>query len=153
MRTSKPWSILVFFLFLFFLTAITPVSAQLSVSVSPESNYNNLNFTASQTDLLVMTVTEICTDTGYTVTLETKNGTTTGLFRGINPANSDSIAYEIKYNDILAVLSAGSAIVTDSASSTGPSGVEKQIKISYSGSGSLAADSYTDTITLTIAVK
>ena len=98
-------------------------------------------------------MTEICTTSGYTVTLETANGTTTGLFRGTNPNNSDTIAYAIKYNSAVVVLSGGAATITDSASPTTAPGVEKDLQISYSGSSSFAADTYSDTLTLTIAAK
>jgi len=72
--------------------------ADLQITVSPASVYNTLDLTVSQTDRLIATVTEICTTSGYTVTLETANGNKSGLFRGANPSNSDTFTYDIKYN-------------------------------------------------------
>lgn len=153
MRTVKQKSLFGLFLLILFLLVNISVSAQLQISISPESGYNALDFSVSKTDFLVATVIEICTESGYTVILETANGSTTGLFIGNNPANSDTLAYEIKYDNDVTILTGGTAIVSDSASPTVSAGVEKQLKISYTGSGSLTADTYSDTFTLTIAAK
>ena len=153
MRISMMRATVLFFLSITFTSLPILSYADLQITVSAESGYNTMDFTVSQSDRLVATVTEICTTSGYTVILQTANGTTTGLFKGANPNNSDTIVYDIKYNNTTVVMSGGAATVTDSALPTTAPGVEKELEISYSGSSSLAADTYTDTLTLTIAAE
>jgi len=107
-------------------------------------------------DKSVGTVEEICNDPdGYTVTVTTKNGTTSGLLK--SDTTKGEMAYQFKYGRAAVTLNDKSAVVTDA---TGPSltpsgrGVSKTIEISFtSSSRNLHANDYNDTLTFTIASK
>lgn len=129
------------------------IHADLVLSVSEVSGYDNLSLSTSQSDLLAGTVTETRTPGGYSVTLETLNGSTTGLLRGANMNNSDTVSFSMAYDGLSVVLSGGSGIVTDSDAATSASGIVKSITLSYTGDSTLAADTYRDTLAFTIAVK
>lgn len=58
--------------------------------------------------------------------------------------------YSISYGGSPVTLASGSATVTSVAARTGSTGAAKNIAISYTGAW-LAADTYSDTLTLTIA--
>ena len=147
-RTFKPLAFL-----LLMATVATGALAAMEIIVTEESGHNTLDLAVSQTDLLVAVVTEISTEGGYTVTLETVNGTSTGLFTGANLNNSETLSYDIKYDNTLVSLSGGSAVVTDSGSATSEAGINKDLRISYVGITFLAADTYSDTLILTIAAQ
>jgi ethanolamine utilization protein EutQ (cupin superfamily) len=123
-----------------------------AITIAEEQGYNNLDFSVTKTNILMCTVTEICTSAGYIVTLTAVNGTTTGLFIGYDIGNSETLSFTIKYDDVNVVLSGASAVVTDSDSPTSAEGVQKTLKISYTGTD-LAADTYSDTISLEITAK
>ncbi len=125
-------------------------SCNLTVSASGNTGLNLAN-TATATS--VTTVTEACNDKlGYNVTLVTTNGTTTGLFKGPS-GNTDTLAYTVTYNGAAKTFAASSSQITTAAARTAPGGVAKTLAISYTGNSALNADTYTDTLTLTMTAN
>ena len=104
----------------------------------------------------VGSVEEICNDpNGYTVTVTTANGTTSGLLK--SAAAKDEMAYQFKYGRSAVTLTDKSAVVTNatepSIKSNGRGDI-KLIEMIFTGSSSnLHANDYTDTLTFTIAAK
>lgn len=134
------------------------VSQILEITVTGESSYDNLDLTTTQNDLLVATVNEKSNNqAGYTVAVESQNaaaaGVSTAFFKGADVGNTDTLDYSMTYDGVAVVLDgAGTAIVSDVSGTTGTSGVDKQLAISYTGAF-LNADTYSDTLTFTIAAK
>jgi len=108
------------------------------------------DMTTGQSGTLVGTITETCNDkNGYKVTLSTANFSSgSPNFKGAG--TSTLVPYALTYNGTGLTWSAGTATITPSGTQTGASGVAKQLKITFAG-GFLAADSYSDTITITMA--
>ena len=140
--------------------SITPqgtVSSVIEISVAPIAGYNTLDLAVNATDVDIANITERANSkNGYTVTLASANAgsTSTPKFAGATAGNTDVLPYSIKYNGTTVSLSSGEAIVTDASAKTSGTGVTKLLEISYLGASSfLNADSYSDTLTLTIAAK
>lgn len=136
---------------------IDPVN---NITVTATTGYNALNLAASQTDLNVATVVEENNDMdGYTVTLASANAVAAGSgqarFKGALTGNGDVVNYSIKYNAVAVTLGAttGKATVTDTTAPSAQGGDSKALAISYTGNTWLKADTYSDTLTLTIAAK
>ncbi|MCX8107867.1 MAG: hypothetical protein N3G20_03595 [Verrucomicrobiae bacterium] len=132
------------------------VQEKTSISVQPVSGYNNLNLEQGATDLVVATVTEVCNyPRGYTVTLKSQNAESRQAYlQGYSLENTDRIPYSIKYgNSVVNLDDQGEAKVTDANGKTPKNGVTRQVKITFSGGDWLAADTYSDTLTFTIAAK
>ena len=122
------------------------------------SGNNGFDIGVTETAKLVGTVEEICNDpNGYTVTMTTTNGTTSGLLKSANA--KDEMIYDVKYGD-----SPTAVTITDKSAevttAVGPSvgsdgrGAVKNVKIAYRGSRyTLHATDYTDTLTFTIAAR
>jgi hypothetical protein len=134
------------------LTISGSVSAVNTITVAPQSGYNALDLVNGATDKLVGIATETSNDVlGYHVTLASANaGTGSQAFLKGTGGNTDVVNYSVKYNGNAVTLSAGSATVTSTTGRTPSSGVTKDIAVTFAGSW-LAADTYSDTITLTIA--
>jgi len=123
-----------------------------NITVSAAGN-TGLNLAANATATSVATVTEACNDKlGYNVTLVTTNGTTTGLFKGPS-GNNDTLAYTVTYNGAAKTFASGSTNITTATARTAPGGVAKTLAISFTGNSSLNADTYTDTLTLTMTAN
>ena len=135
------------------------VPANCIVSVTPEPVASTLDLTTDQTNLKVATVNEKCNDPdGYTVTVMTTYGNTNGIAecRLESPTTTENLLYSVRYNTSFVTFDAtGTALVTNSVVKTGGLGIDKDIDISYSGSGAFlaAAADYTDTLTVTILAK
>ncbi len=126
------------------------VAAKLDISVTAETVTASLNLEASQTDLLVATVKEKCNRPGgYTVSVQSAN---LGFLKGAT-GNTDTIAYTMTYGGAAVSLTGGSVTVTPDGAKTGPSGTNKEVRITYTGNDFLTEDTYTDTLTFTIAAK
>lgn len=136
------------------------------ITVTAETGYNTLDLSTTQTDLKVATVLEKNNDAdGYTVTLESANAkantSSQARLKGALAGNADVMNYSMKYGVAAseaavtlssAVGSEGTATVTDATAPTASSGDSKNLLISYTGAW-LKADTYSDTLTLTIASK
>ena len=111
-----------------------------------------LDLSSSQTDLTIANVTETCNDAnGYSVTVATANGTTSGVLvsQDVNGANSTDLTYSIKYDGVAVTIASGSGTAATRSGFTTAQTVP--LAISYTiAAGGLPADTYTDTLTLTI---
>lgn len=127
-----------------------------TIEVTEQTGYNNLNITTGETDKTVAIVKEKSNwPKGYTVTLKSANagsGTQAKLV-GAEPTNTDVVNYSMKYNGVGVTLVSGEATVTSTSGRTGSSGVDKSLQITFSANAWIAADTYSDTLTLTIATK
>ncbi len=130
------------------------------LAVTPAVGYNTLDLGIDQTtDLKVATVNEKSNKhNGYSVTLASagavsKGGGTAAKLVGAL-STPESLTYNMKYNGNVVTLVGGVATVTDASVKTLGTGVDKDLSITYRGArANLAADTYSDTLTLTIAAK
>ena len=71
-----------------------------NITVTAQSIAASLDLTTTSTGTTVANVNENCNDKlGYSVSLTTTNGTTTGLFKGPS-GNTDTLAYTVTYNGV-----------------------------------------------------
>ena len=131
----------------------------LNITVTPEPIAATLDLTATVNDLKIGTVTEFSNKlAGYTLTLESASAVAAGsaiaTFEGVDVSNTDTMAYTIKYGGAAVTLVSGSAVVSDTTTKTAGTGAANDVAISYDGAAAfLYEDSYTDTLTFTIAAK
>ncbi len=129
------------------------VGQSCNITVSAQSIASSLDLTTTSAGTTVANVTETCNDKlGYNVSLATTNGTTTGLFKGPS-GNTDTLAYTVTYNGVAKTFSSGSTNATTATARTAAGGVTKALAIAFTGSSSLNADTYTDTLTLTMTAN
>jgi len=91
---------------------------------------------------------------GYSVALKSANAaaasSSQARLNGISAGNTDVINYSIKYNGVAVALGiSGQATVTTAAGKTPQAGIDKNLTITI-GAGFPAADTYSDTITVTL---
>jgi hypothetical protein len=136
---------------------VAPVN---EIVVTPVSGYNTLDLTAGGTDVQVATVNEKNNDPdGYTVTLVSANAAETAqaFLAGADGDNAQVVNYSMKYGvaeaEAAVTLVAGSAVVTSTSAASIEAGAAKSLLITFAGSSWKNADTYSDTITLTIAAK
>lgn len=123
----------------------------LSITVTPEPAASALDLETTQVDLKVGTVSEVSNSaTGYQVTVSSANDGSL-----IRSGGSESIAYTLKYSGVLINLSgsSSSAVQATSVTTGGPSSIDNEVSISYTGApaGTLTAGTYQDTLTFEIA--
>jgi hypothetical protein len=126
------------------------------ITVSSQSGYNALPLVAGATAQTVATVQEKTNiPRGYTITLKSQNAGSTAqaVLKPGDGSNSDSVNYSITYGGSGVTLSGGQAVVTNVSGRTGANGVTKNLQVTFSANPWIAADTYSDTITLTIASK
>jgi hypothetical protein len=103
------------------------------------------NISQGTTNTSLGTITETCNDAnGYKVTLTTANNE---QFKG--STSNTLIPYGLTYNGSAVSFSSGSATITPSGSRTTPAGVSKSLNITFPA-GFYTADSYSDTLTITM---
>ena len=132
------------------------VPASTDIVVTPTPGYNTLPLIAGATALQVATVNEKSNwPKGYKVTLQSLNAGagTQAFLKGADPLTLDVVNYTMSYNAVAVTLVAGSAQVTTTGTRTGPAGVDKPLTITFAANPWIAADTYSDTVTLTIAVN
>lgn len=113
-------------------------------SASATTSFSDMTQGAS--NVLVGTITETCNDkSGYKVMLTTTNNAN---FKGTNTGTL--VPYNLAYNGTDVTFSNGSAVITDSSKKTKKQGVAKALDISFAA-GYYIADTYNDTITITMA--
>ncbi len=124
-----------------------------------EPGIRSLDLTATATNFLIATVFERSNSfTGYTVTVQSVNlaadlSGATGPFFAHTTA-SDTLDYSLTYGGApVAGWAGGSATLTDSAATTAPEWIDRELRISYSGSSTLAAGDYEDRLVITITAK
>lgn len=126
------------------------------ISINSESGFNSLPLVAGATDQKVATITEKTNiPRGYTISLKSQNAGSSGqaVLKAADGSNSESINYSLNYGGSAVTLSGGQSVVTNVNGRTGSNGVNKDLKVTFSSNPWVAADTYSDTITLTIAVK
>ncbi|MBT5705418.1 MAG: hypothetical protein HOI66_03780 [Verrucomicrobia bacterium] len=129
----------------------------LSIAVTPEPGASSMSPSTLVSSLAIANVYEICNDAdGYTVSVSSSNGVgdaaNSGVLTGATAA--EDLSYSLTYGGTSVGFVNGSAQVTDSSSKTPDFGELKSIDIAFDGTSSnLAADSYSDTLTFTIAAK
>lgn len=124
-----------------------------SITIASQTGYNALDLVNGATAQVVGIATEKSNDKlGYKVTLSSANAgaTAQAFLKGALSGNTDTVNYSIQYNGTAVTLASGSAVVTTVAARTGSSGVTKNIAVTFAGNW-LTADTYSDTLTLTIA--
>jgi hypothetical protein len=123
------------------------------ITVTPVTGYDSLDLTVNTgaTGTHVATVNERCNSrNGYTVTLAS---THSGVLQGTG-GNTDTLSYTVTYDTTQFDLSTGTKTVTDANSRTIGAGVNKELNIVYDGASVyLNADTYSDTLTFTLAAK
>lgn len=134
--------------------AVPPI---LELSVQGSGGASTLTPSSNTSGEQIAVVFETCNDAdGYTVTMVSTNGdgadANTGVLLGTD--EGETLTYTVSYNESAISLTDGTAVVTDASSKTAASGVGKILRVTYDGSSSnLAADTYTDTLTFSIAAK
>ena len=124
------------------------------ITIASQSGHNALDLVAGESAKVVGIATETSNrHLGYKVTLSSANAGTgsQAKLKGVS-ANTDVVNYSIKYNGAAVTLVSGSAEVTATTARTPAAGVAKNIAVTFAGSW-LAADTYSDTLTLTIAAN
>ena len=139
------------------LTLTGTVSGVLDITVTSTATASDLNLLVDQSDVEVATIVEKSNKVGgYTVQLESANAvaanSNVATLNGTG-ANTDVLEYSLSYDGNAVSFSNGVAVITDASSTTGSSGVTKSMSISYTGDDGLAEDTYSDTLTFTIAAK
>lgn len=129
------------------LTLSGSIAQNISVAVNALGAATALDLTATQTDLAVATVNEVSNaHNGYKITASSANN---GRIKEATLA--DFVSYTIKYNGGTAVTPTTAAQDVKTMSTGGGRTVAtSNVSISYTGSSTLAAGSYSDTITFTI---
>ena len=128
----------------------------LDIQVLAAAGSTSLDLTKNVPDQHIGDIVERSNVTaGYTVTISSANAATgTPHFKGVNPSNTDTLDYTLKYNGSPINFTGGSALISDVNSKTATIGSTKSINLSYDGTSNfLNADSYSDTLTFTIAAK
>jgi glycine betaine/choline ABC-type transport system substrate-binding protein len=126
-----------------------------TVTIASQSGYNSLALASGATAQVVGIATETSNDKlGYKVTLSSANaGSTAQAFlKGAITGNTDTLNYSILYNGTAVTLASGSATVTSATGRTVAAGVTKNIAVTFTGTW-LTADTYSDTLTLTVAAN
>lgn len=120
--------------------------------------YNELDLTTTAAAVKVADVLETSNNNiGYTVSLVSANaaGTAQARLKGA-VGNVMGMNYSITYGPgagTAVTLGAVPSVVTDSAVATPEEGTANNLRVTYTGISFLNADTYSDTITLTIAAK
>ncbi len=136
--------------------SITPsgtVAVSTSITVTSQTGFNTLDIASGVTDTVIAIVNEKCNKkTGYTVTLESENAVGAQAKLNGTGDNTDTVNYSMEYDGAAVTLSGGEATVTSATAKTGGSGVNKNLSVTISSTW-VNADTYSDTLTLTIAAN
>lgn len=125
------------------------VPASTSITVTPLTGYNAIDFTAGASNLAVASVREKNNKVaGYVVTMASANA---GKFKN----GSNELVYTARYNGVAATLSVTPQTVTSQGSQLTPVNTLKALDISFTST--LAEDmlegTYSDTLTFTITAN
>jgi spore coat protein U-like protein len=133
------------------LTISGSVPLNISIAVAPTSSATNLPLSTGtgSTPLTVANVTEISNShSGYSVALSSANA---GVLK--EASGSSSLAYSLTYGNATISFTNGSAVITNTKGQTSSSGTVNALAISFQSGSSLPADTYSDTLTFTIAAN
>jgi len=135
------------------LTLSGTVSRTVAINVTPQNNYNSLDLVGGEAEKTVAIVNERSNDkAGYTVILTSAGSGLTGqaLLQPSTPGNPDTIPYSLKYGGAPVVLNHGSATLTAASGRTSSTGNNNSLTVTIPSSAGVNADSYSDTLQLTI---
>ena len=126
------------------------VAQSCNLTITSSGSYNSLTLTSAQSNVTVGTAGENCNDgKGYKVTIGTKNGTTSGMLKGTS--YNQTLAFGLNYGSSTTLTFAGS---TATATNTNAAGFTTYtIGVTYAAGTQLTADTYTDTLTFTMATN
>ena len=128
------------------------VANSTGITVVSQTGYNSLNIAGGVSGQTVAIATETSNDkNGYTVKLTTANAPTgtAAFLKGVT-GNADQVPYTMTYNGVAVTLIAGSATVTSASARTPSTGLAKNLNVTIPAVW-VNADTYNDTITLTVA--
>lgn len=129
------------------------VAPRTEITVTADANASSLPVGSTVSNLKIASVNELSNNkAGYTVSLASANN---GQLKESNTQAvglSDSLPYSLSYNGNPVGLNGGSAQISNISSRTTGAGTDNVLAISFS-SAFLNADTYTDTLTFTIAAK
>lgn len=129
------------------------ISAVAAISPGTPAALDSTQLTGGVTDYAVVTVNEKSNKkAGYTVTLQSANAGSTSSAKLVGASSGDAITYTIKYGGSAVSLVSGQAVVTNANDKTSSSGVDKVLSVSVPA-GFPSADTYSDTLTLTLTNK
>ena len=131
------------------------VNENKDLSFTPAASISDTALNDGVSDFALTTVTEQSNKkAGYTVTLESDNSGAAGTaFKLVGATHGEEITYTLKYNSAAVTLVAGEATITDANDKTSKDGVDKVLSISIPADQNPAADTYSDTLTLTLTTK
>jgi spore coat protein U-like protein len=124
-----------------------------AITVTPQNNYNSLDLVNGENQKTVAIVNERSNDkAGYTVTLTSIGaaGTSQAQLRPVTPGNPDTIPYFLKYGGATVTLNQGTATVTAAGGRTSSVGANNVLAVTIPSSAGVTADTYSDTLQLTI---
>jgi len=131
-----------------------------SLTVTPQPGYTSLNLTNGAVDTVVAIVTERSNyKSGYTIDLESANARASGaaqaFLKGASAGNNSQVQYVIKYNDKTVHFDANgkATAIMDATTKTSGTGVQRSLKIAPVRATDALADTYSDTLILTITGK
>lgn len=126
------------------LTLSGTIATVVSVAITPQVGYNALNLAANATNQVVASVNESSNNPlGYKVKLSSANA-------GKLVNGSNQFTYTARYDSVAVTLSTTPQVVTNVASQSSTVSVNKNVDVSFTGSSSLMAGTYTDTLTVAI---
>lgn len=129
------------------------VSRTVAINVTPQNNYNSLDLVNGETEKAVAIVNERSNDkAGYTVTLASLGAGLTGQaqLQPATPGNPDTIPYSLKYGGVPVVMNRGNATLTTAGGRTSSAGANNVLAVTIAPAAGVNADSYSDTLQLTI---
>jgi hypothetical protein len=129
------------------ITVSGAIAQSCTLAITASGSYNNLALSGAQSNVAVGTSTESCNDgKGYVVTIGTRNGTSSAVFKGVS--RSQTLVYGVNYGSTTTLTFAGSTATATNTSAAGFSTIT--LGVTYGSGASLAADTYTDTLTFTL---
>lgn len=140
------------------LTISGTVAASNTLNITPAATATALPITTGGTYTIATVNEKSNNNTGYTVKLTSANaGATSGstfTLDGADAANTDAPTFTLTYNGTGVTRAAnGEATITSASSKTGGAGVDKTLEITLPASTFYNADTYTDTLTITLTAN
>ena len=133
------------------------IVAEVCTITTTDAGAGTLDLSTTQANTTIATVAESCNSPdGYTVSIATTNGTGTGLLvsQDLNGANSTDLTYTIRYDSIAKTFVTGN--IANAATRSGFTAPKPTVPLDISYTipgGGLPADTYTDTLTLTLTAS
>ena len=135
------------------------IAQNCSITVTPASAASTLTLTSTQTNLNVGSVVEQCNDfKGYKISVASTNNPTqagtgnfTGVLKGATSGNTDTISYTVAYattGNVVPATSLAESVTTKQLTAT-----TNSVFVSFTGVTTLGADTYSDTLTVTMATN